>query len=58
MLAERDVPLPPRNAVGTLSAFVAVRELWRYGLTVGDIARLVGAHPRAVAVMLEQKAEN
>ncbi len=31
----------------------AIRKLRRYGLTVGDIARLLGAHPRAVAVLLE-----
>ncbi len=36
----------------------AIRELRRYGLTVGDIARLFGVHPKAVAAMIGKVEEH
>ncbi len=53
MLPAGKQPLACENTLGAFPPEAAIRELRRSGLTVDDIARMFGVHPRAVASILD-----
>ena len=46
-------PRAPESTPGAFPPEAAIRELRQSGLTVGDIARLFGVHPKVVASILD-----
>lgn len=54
MLPAEKQPLGVESTSKDSPPVAAILELQRSGLTVGDIARLFGVHPRVVAEMLAE----